>query len=235
FVFMPGVPFEMKAILSESVLPKIVSDFKRPHIIHKTIQTYGVGESAIAEDISVWADALPPHIKLAYLPSLGKVRLRLSAVGPDKEILEKEVNDQVQLLMPLLGEIVYGIESEDILEVIVAKLLTQKKRTLSVAESCTGGKLAAAFTAIPGASAYFKGGVVAYETAQKSNLLGVSKSLIEQHSVVSKEVASAMALGVQKLMGSDFAIATTGNAGPTKGDSEAPLGTVCIAIAHPKG
>ena len=235
FVFMPGVPFEMKAILSESVLPKIVSDFKRPHIIHKTIQTYGVGESAIAEDISVWADALPPHIKLAYLPSLGKVRLRLSAVGPDKEILEKEVNDQVQLLMPLLGEIVYGIESEDILEVIVAKLLTQKKRTLSVAESCTGGKLAAAFTAIPGASAYFKGGVVAYETAQKSNLLCVSKSLIEQHSVVSKEVASAMALGVQKLMGSDFAIATTGNAGPTKGDSEAPLGTVCIAIAHPKG
>jgi nicotinamide-nucleotide amidase len=235
FVFMPGVPFEMKAIMSESVLPKIVSDFKRPHIIHKTIQTYGVGESAIAENISAWADALPPHIKLAYLPSLGKVRLRLSAVGPDREIVEKEVNDQVLVLMLLLGDIVYGIETADLLEEVVSKTLTQTHMTLAIAERCTGGKLAAAFTAIPGASAYFKGAVVAYETVQKTGILGVSESLIKQYSVVSKEVASAMALGVQKLMDSDFAVATTGNAGPTKGDSEAAVGTVCIAIAHPKG
>jgi nicotinamide-nucleotide amidase len=172
---------------------------------------------------------------LAYLPSLGKVRLRLSAVGPDKDLLEKEVSDLVSEVLPMLGDIVYGMETADLLEEVVAKTLTLKKQTLAVAESCTGGKVSAAFTALPGASAYFKGGVVAYETLQKTNLLGVSESLINQYSVVSKEVASAMALGVQKLMNTDFAIATTGNAGPSKGDSDAAVGTVCIAIAHPKG
>lgn len=235
FVFLPGVPFEMKSLMSESVIPKIVSDFDRPHIIHKTIQTYGLGESAIAEIISDWEDALPAHIKLAYLPSLGKVRLRLSAVGLNREKLDKEVMDLVTEVMPMLGGIVYGLETEDLIEVVVAKTLTLKKQTLAVAESCTGGQLAAALTALPGASAFFKGGVVAYETEQKINILGVHASLIEAHSVVSKEVATEMALGVQKLMNADFAIATTGNAGPTKGDSDAAVGTVCIAVAHPKG
>ena len=235
FVFLPGVPFEMKSLMSESVIPKIVSDFDRPHIIHKTIQTYGLGESAIAEIISDWEDALPAHIKLAYLPSLGKVRLRLSAVGLNREKLDKEVMDLVTEVMPMLGGIVYGLETEDLIEVVVAKTLTLKKQTLAVAESCTGGQLAAALTALPGASAFFKGGVVAYETEQKINILGVHAPLIEAHSVVSKEVATEMALGVQKLMNADFAIATTGNAGPTKGDSDAAVGTVCIAVAHPKG
>ena len=235
FVSMPGVPFEMKSLMTESVIPKIVSDFKRPHIIHQTIQTYGVGESAIAETIADWEDTLPPHIRLAYLPSLGKVRLRLSAVGPDKEHLEKEVSDLVSEVLPILGDIVYGMETADLLEEVVAKALTLKMQTLAVAESCTGGKLAAAFTVLPGASAYFKGGIVAYETQQKTNILGVSEALIKQYSVVSKEVASEMALGIQKLMQADFAIATTGNAGPLKGDSDAAVGTVCIAIAHPKG
>ena len=234
FVSMPGVPFEMKAILTDVVLPKIVQEFKRPYIIHKTIQTYGVGESAIAADIASFEDALPSHIKLAYLPSLGKVRLRLSAKGQDKDRLEKEVSALVTQLLPILGDIVYGIETDDLIEAVVAKTLTEKGMSLSVAESCTGGGLATALTAMPGASAYFKGGIIAYETAQKTTQLGVSKELIEQHSVVSEPVVAAMALGVQKSMNSDFAIATTGNAGPTKGDSEVPVGTVCIGIATPK-
>jgi len=233
FVSMPGVPFEMKALMKEQVIPKIVAEFERPYIIHKTIQTYGVGESAIAADIADWETALPPHIKLAYLPSLGKVRLRISAKGLDKELLEKEVEDQLNILLPILGSIVYGFETSEVLEVVVAKMLTDKKRTLALAESCTGGALAAVFTAIPGASTYFKGAVVAYETQQKIKVLGVSESLIATHSVVSEEVAIAMATGIQRLMETDFAVATTGNAGPLKGDSGAAVGTVCIAIASP--
>lgn len=234
FVSMPGVPFEMKALMTYQVIPKIVKAFKRPFIIHKTIQTYGVGESAIAEDIADFENALPPHIKLAYLPSLGKVRLRLSAKGQDQDRLEKEVTALVAQLLPILGDIVYGIETDDLIEAVVAKTLTEKGRSLAVAESCTGGLLASALTAMPGASAYFKGGVVAYETAQKTTLLGVSKELIAQYSVVSEPVVAAMAIGVQQSMNSDFAIATTGNAGPTKGDSAVPVGTVCIGIATPE-
>lgn len=234
FVSMPGVPFEMKALMTYQVIPKIVKAFKRPFIIHKTIQTYGVGESAIAEDIADFENALPPHIKLAYLPSLGKVRLRLSAKGQDQDSLEKEVTALVAQLLPILGDIVYGIETDDLIEAVVAKTLTEKGRSLAVAESCTGGLLASALTAMPGASAYFKGGVVAYETAQKTTLLGVSKELIAQYSVVSEPVVAAMAIGVQQSMNSDFAIATTGNAGPTKGDSAVPVGTVCIGIATPE-
>ena len=233
FVSMPGVPFEMKALMTHQVIPKVITDFQRPFIIHKTIQTYGVGESAIAEDIADFEDALPPHIKLAYLPSLGKVRLRLSAKGEDQKILEAEVAVLVAQLLPLLGDIVYGLETDELIEAVVAKTLTKKGRSLALAESCTGGLLASALTAIPGASVYFKGGVVAYETAQKINLLGVSESLIQEFSVVSEPVVAAMALGVQQSMSSDFAIATTGNAGPTKGDSAVPVGTVCIGIATP--
>ncbi|MCW1953888.1 MAG: competence/damage-inducible protein A [Flavobacteriia bacterium] len=233
FVSMPGVPFEMKALMTHQVIPKVITDFQRPFIIHKTIQTYGVGESAIAEDIADFEDALPPHIKLAYLPSLGKVRLRLSAKGEDQKILEAEVAVLVAQLLPLLGDIVYGLETDELIEAVVAKTLTKKGRSLALAESCTGGLLARALTAIPGASVYFKGGVVAYETAQKINLLGVSESLIQEFSVVSEPVVAAMALGVQQSMSSDFAIATTGNAGPTKGDSAVPVGTVCIGIATP--
>lgn len=233
FVSMPGVPFEMKALMTHQVIPKVITDFQRPFIIHKTIQTYGVGESAIAEDIADFEDALPPHIKLAYLPSLGKVRLRLSAKGEDQKILEAEVAVLVAQLLPLLGDIVYGLETDELIEVVVAKTLTEKGRSLALAESCTGGLLASALTAIPGASAYFKGGVVAYETAQKINLLGVSESLIQEFSVVSEPVVAAMAQGAQERLKADFAIATTGNAGPTKGDSAVPVGTVCIGIATP--
>lgn len=235
FVALPGVPFEMKALMRNEVVPKIVKTYKRPFIIHKTIQTYGVGESAIAEDIAAWEEALPSHIKLAYLPSLGKVRLRISAKGFNQAVLEQEVAHLVETLLPLLGDIVYGFETADLLEEVVAKLLTDKEMSLAVAESCTGGKLAATLTGIPGASAYFKGGVVAYETAQKTNVLGVPRMLIKKHSVVSEPVAAAMATGVKTLMESHFGVGITGNAGPTKGDSKAPIGTVCIGIASPEG
>lgn len=235
FVSMPGVPFEMKEIVKEQLLPKIVERFKRPYIVHRTVVTYGMGESAVAERIEDWENALPRHIKLAYLPSLGKVRLRLSARGEDEVMVLADVQKELDALYLLIPDIIFGMEDDEPLEVTISKLLTEKGKTLATAESCTGGKIAAQCTAISGASAYFKGSVVAYATEVKTNVLGVSKSLIKTHSVVSEPVASAMAVGIQKLMNTDFAIATTGNAGPSKGDADADVGTVCIAVASPTG
>ncbi|PKB43489.1 nicotinamide-nucleotide amidase [Cellulophaga sp. RHA19] len=233
FVSMPGVPFEMRYLITEEVVPRVIKEYKRPHIIHKTFITYGVGESALAEQIEAWEDQLPVFIKLAYLPSLGSVRLRLSGTGKNKDILEQAIKDESQKLIALIGDIVYGEEGEDVLEVATAKLLTEKGKTLATAESFTGGKISEIFTSIPGASAYFKGSVVCYATEVKINVLGVSEALIKEYSVVSEQVAIAMATNVQKALKTDFAIATTGNAGPTKGDSNAEVGTVYIGIATP--
>lgn len=235
FISLPGVPFEMKALMEHEVLPRLQTHFNRPYILHKTILTYGLGESAIAERIAVWEDNLPTFIKLAYLPNLGKVRLRLTAKGNDKKVIEDEVDKQLQLLLPQLQDIFYGFEEDDSLEVSIGKMLVEKGFTLSTAESCTGGKIAGTFTAVPGASNYFKGSVVSYATEAKINVLKVDATLIEKHSVVSQQVAEAMALNVKKLLNSHFSVATTGNAGPTKGESEAEVGTVFIAIASPKG
>ncbi|MEO9894628.1 competence/damage-inducible protein A [Aurantibacter sp.] len=234
YVSLPGVPFEMKHLITNEVLPKIARDFKRPYILHKTIITYGLGESALAARIEDWENNLPEFIKLAYLPNLGKVRLRLSAKGPNKEIITKAIEEESQKLTSLIGDLVYGTENEETLEHVVGQLLTKKKLTLATAESFTGGRIAESITAIPGASAYFKGTVVSYATAIKIEVLKVDSELIEKHSVVSAPVAKAMAENVKKLMKSDYAIATTGNAGPTKGDSNAAVGTVFIAIATPK-
>lgn len=233
FVSMPGVPFEMRYLIAEEVVPRIIQEYKRPHIIHKTFITYGVGESALAEQIEAWEDQLPVFIKLAYLPSLGSVRLRLSGTGKNKDILEQAIKEESQKLMALIGDVVYGEEGEDVLEVATAKLLTEKGKTLATAESFTGGKISEMFTSIPGASAYFKGSMVCYATEVKINVLGVSDALIKEHSVVSEQVAIAMATNVQKILKTDFAIATTGNAGPTKGDSNEEVGTVYIGIATP--
>ena len=235
FVSLPGVPFEMKNLIKSEVIPKLVAEFKRPYILHKTLVTYGLGESAIAEKIEDWENSLPDFIKLAYLPNLGKVRLRLTAKGPDKDILDKSVSKEMEKLHPLIGDIIYGLEDDETLEEVVAKLITSKGFTLATAESFTGGKIAEHITSIPGASAYFKGSVVCYATEIKINILNVSKELIDKHSVVSEEVAKAMAENVRKLLKTDFAIATTGNAGPTKGDSDADIGTVYIGLATPKG
>ncbi len=235
FVSLPGVPFEMKNLIKSAVIPKITEQFKRPYIVHRTLVTYGMGESGIADKLEDWENQLPSFVKLAYLPSLGRVRLRLTAKGANKKVLEDTIENEFEKLNPLIGDIIYGIENEETLEEVVAKLLTVRKLTLATAESCTGGRIAQELTAISGASAYFKGSVVSYATETKVDVLQVPSAIIEKHSVVSAEVARAMATNVKKLLKTDFAIATTGNAGPAKGDSDAEIGTVFIAIASPQG
>ncbi|WP_445717491.1 CinA family nicotinamide mononucleotide deamidase-related protein [Flavobacterium sp.] len=231
FISLPGVPYEMKYLVDNEVIPNLVQKFERPYIVHQTIMTYGRGESMIAEQIEEWEDNLPEFIKLAYLPSPGKVRLRLTARGTNEELLRNEINNQVQKLDLLIHDIIVGYNEDEPIEVVLGRLLTDKNLTIATAESCTGGKIAATLSAVPGASNYFKGSVVSYATQAKTNVLGVANELIIEHGVVSAEVAVEMAKSVQKIMASDFAIATTGNAGPTKGDDIAELGTVFIAIA----
>lgn len=231
FVSLPGVPYEMKALITNEVLPRLQEAFKFPVIQHKTVLTYGLGESAIANRIETWEDALPTHIKLAYLPSLGRVRLRLSGKSNDKASLKTEIEKQIQILLPQIEDIFVGFEEDGSIEAIIGKQLTKMNKTLAIAESCTGGKIAEAFTANAGASKYFKGSIVSYATESKVNILNVSKDDIEAHSVVSKEIAEAMAKNVRTLFNTDYAISTTGNAGPSKGDSDADVGTVWIAIA----
>lgn len=235
FISLPGVPYEMKYLIENQVIPKLVQEYQRPYIIHKTILTYGQGESHVAERIEDWENQLSECIKLAYLPSPGRVRLRLTARGTNKQQLEDTIADNVKSLDAIIHDIIVGFEEEDTIEVVLGRILKEKQLTVATAESCTGGKIAQLLASVPGASAYFKGSVVCYATEVKMNVLGISKDLIAQHSVVSKEVASAMALSVQKIMQTDYAIATTGNAGPTKGDADAELGTVCIALATPNG
>ncbi len=235
FVSLPGVPFEMKHLIKDRVIPKIVKTFKRPHILHKTIITYGIGESALSEKIEAWENELPSFIKLAYLPNLGSVKLRLSAKGEDKEELSNAVALALKKLYSIIGDVIYGEEDGDTIESSVAKLLTNKKMSLAAAESFTGGRIAEKITAIPGASAYFKGSVVSYATTTKIDVLNVPKEDIEVNSVVSEQVAKAMASNIKSLLKTDFAVATTGNAGPLKGDSNAAIGTVYIAIASLQG
>lgn len=235
FISLPGVPYEMKGLMNDEVLPRISQKFKRPFILHKTLLTYGIGESIIAERIKDWESALPEPIKLAYLPNLGRVRLRLSSKGFDKEAIIDGVNAQVTALIPLISDVFVGFEEQSSIEQIIGNQLTKLGRTLSIAESCTGGKIAENITAHSGASNYFKGGLVAYAMDSKIDILKVNPELIKAHSVVSNQVAEAMAENVRQLFASDYGLASTGNAGPTKGDSEAEIGTVCIAIATPSG
>jgi len=235
FVSLPGVPYEMKNLMLKSVLPKIVEDYERPHIVHRTILTYGLGESAVAEKLEDWENNLPSYIKFAYLPSLGSVRLRLSAKGENKEALMAGIDEEVKKMYPLIGDIIYGEEEEDgRVEKQIGALLKDKEMTLSTAESFTGGSIAERITKVPGASHYFKGSLVCYATEAKIKVLGVPQALIDEHSVVSEQVAIAMAQNVKEKLGTDFAIATTGNAGPTKGDSDVEVGTVYIGISGPK-
>jgi nicotinamide-nucleotide amidase len=231
FISLPGVPYEMKYLVENEVIPKIVQEYKRPYILHKTILTYGQGESLVAERIEDWENNLPDFIKLAYLPNPGRVRLRLSARGTDKAMLEAAIEANVRSLDAIIHDIIVGYEEDETIEAAVGKLLTRQNKTISTAESFTGGKIASLLAAIPGASRYFKGSVVCYATQAKVNVLGVSQDLIDQYSVVSAEVASAMALKVKEILKTDYAIATTGNAGPSKGESNAEIGTVFIALA----
>jgi nicotinamide-nucleotide amidase len=233
FISLPGVPYEMKYIVENEIIPKIVKEYKRPYIIHKTILTYGEGESKLAERIENWENNLPPFIKLAYLPSPGKVRLRLSARGTDKDILESAIEENIASLTKIIADIIVGFDDGETIEVVLGRLLTQQDKTISTAESCTGGKIAQLLTSVAGASSYFKGSIVSYATETKINVLGIDEILIKEHTVVSAEVAKQMAISIKKIMKTDYAIATTGNAGPSKGDSNAEIGTVFIAIATP--
>lgn len=230
-ISLPGVPFEMKALMTHEVLPALKDHFSRPFIIHKTVLTYGLGESAIAQRIEDWENALPQDIKLAYLPNLGRVRLRLSGKGEVEAELEQRIDSEIEKLLPLIKDIFVGFEDTSPFEEQIQTQFIDQQQTLAVAESCTGGEIAARLTKIPGASAYFKGGAVVYHTQSKSEVLGVSEEIIRKHTVVSQEVAEAMAVQVRNKFGASVGLATTGNAGPSKGDSDAEVGTVWIAIA----
>lgn len=235
FISLPGVPYEMKYLVENAVIPALVEKFERPYIIHKTIITHGQGESLVAERIEEWENNLPDFIKLAYLPNPGRVRLRLSARGTDEAFLQNSVDTEAEKLKDLIGDIIIGFDEGETIEVMLGRLLKEKGKTLAAAESCTGGKVAQMITSVPGSSAYFKGSAVTYATEAKVNVLKVEQQLIDVFSVVSAQVAENMALRAKTLFGADYAVSTTGNAGPLKGDSAVEVGTVFIGIATPKG
>ncbi|PIB36016.1 damage-inducible protein CinA [Reichenbachiella sp. 5M10] len=229
-VSMPGVPFEMKAMMTKSVLPKIKKRFQLPVILHQMVRTIGIGESWLAEEIASWEDALPSHLALAYLPGRGQVKLRLTGVGTDRATLDAEMNAQIAELLPMIQEYVYGFGDLEI-EDAVGELLKSQGVTVATAESCTGGYLSHRITSVPGSSEYYHGSIVAYHNSVKENMLDVSAATIEKYGAVSEEVAKEMAIGVRKKLHVDLGIATTGIAGPDGGTEEKPVGTVWLAIS----
>ncbi len=233
FVSLPGVPHEMKGLMTDEIIPRIKQSFDLPVIYHKMIKTIGIGESYLAERIEAWEDALPPHIKLAYLPSMGMVKLRLTATGTHTDILEKEVQEQVIKVLPLISSFVYGYDSDEF-EGVMADLLKKSGHSLSAAESCTGGYVSHLITKVPGSSAYFEGGVVSYSNEAKMHTLGVQESTLIAHGAVSEETIREMAEGVRKRFQTTFGLATSGIAGPDGGTPEKPVGTVWIALATPQ-
>ena len=233
-VSLPGVPFEMEHLMTESVLPRLKAHFNLQSVVHRTAITYGLAESMMAERIAEWEDSLPDYLHLAYLPSPSQLRLRLSAYDVDAEQAAREIDARFEALMPLLGEYFVGWES-DTLQSVVAHILTTRGETLAAAESCTGGALSAKFTAMSGASDYFWGAVVSYDNSVKENVLGVSHEDIETYGAVSEQVARQMAEGVRRVCGTTYGVATTGIAGPSGGSEEKPVGTVWMAVAGPNG
>ncbi|GAA4826597.1 competence/damage-inducible protein A [Algivirga pacifica] len=233
YVSMPGVPHEMKKMMSDIIIPRLQQQFHTPFIYHKMVRTVGIPESILAQQLEHWEDALPEHIKLAYLPRLGQVRLRLTATGFDLEQLKMEVEEELYKIRPLLGEKLYAEEDID-LEVLVVEKLKQKGLKLATAESCTGGLLADQITNIPGVSAVYQGGIVSYSNEVKMSQLGVKEETLRTHGAVSEETAREMAEQVRERYGADFGISTTGIAGPDGGTEEKPVGTIWIACATPK-
>ncbi len=233
-VSMPGVPFEMKTLMTEEVIPRLKEKFQLGHIYHKTIMTHGTGESALAARIESWESALPATMKLAYLPQPGIVRLRLSVSGERGEELKEAVHHQCRQLAQLIPELIFGYD-DILMEEVVGNYLKANGKTLSAAESCTGGYLSHLVTAIPGSSAYFNGSVVSYSNAAKHQLLGVPEEVIEQFGAVSQQVVELMATGARQRFSTDYAMAVSGIAGPDGGTPEKPVGTVWIALATPEG
>lgn len=234
YVSMPGVPYEMKHLMQSQVLPRIRERFAMPVILHRTFCTQGVGESLLASWIEDWENNLPGHIKLAYLPSTGMVRLRLSARGTDENQLNLELKNLGDSLYAQIGKHIYA-EGEKTLPEVIQEMMIARKSSLGTAESCTGGAIAAMLTAIPGASAYFQGSTVTYSNALKMKVLGVSKSSLETYGAVSEAVVREMAEGLRKLYGVDYSISVSGVAGPDGGSEEKPVGTVWIGIGTPQG
>jgi nicotinamide-nucleotide amidase len=230
FISLPGVPYEMKGLMTTEVLPRIQKQFKLFFILHKTIMTYGQGESTIAEIIEDFENNLPSHIKLAYLPSFGRVRLRLSAKGENKEQLENELTTKIEEIYQLIPDIITGLDDESSLEKTIGDLLIKNGKTICTAESLTGGKIAATLVSIAGSSAYYKGSFVAYSAETKINLLGVLPETIHKNTVVSKEVALEMATNAREKFKTNYAIAVTGNAGPTTDHNDKSVGLVFIAL-----
>ena len=232
-ISLPGVPFEMQHLIDEEVLPRLKREFKLREIVHRTMITFGIAESILAERIASWEEALPDYIHLAYLPAPNVVRLRLSAYEVEGKEVRCEIEQLFEQLRSIIPDNIAGFEEASV-EELVHNILIDKGLTLAVAESCTGGAIASKFTAQSGASAYFLCGVVSYSNEAKSNVLGVEMSDIAQYGAVSEQVAKAMAEGARVISGANFAISTTGIAGPTGGSKEKPVGTVWIGIATPK-
>ncbi len=233
-VSMPGVPYEMKNAMRTEVIPRLQKQFKTPVIFHKTMIVQGYPESALAIKIADWENALPSHIHLAYLPNDGIVKLRLSGVSEDGLALEFEINQQAATLTDILGNAIIAFEDSP-LEVQIGSLLAIQGKTVSTAESCTGGNIARLISSVAGSSAYFTGSVVAYANEVKSHLLGVSADDIRNYGAVSSQVVEQMAEGVRRLMKTDYAIATSGIAGPSGGTPDKPVGTVWIAVSSVSG
>jgi len=233
FISMPGVPYEMKYIMTEHVLPELKKRFISQVIIHRNIMTYGTFEARLAEILTSFEAELPKSIKLAYLPSSGIIKLRLTVTGTDQESLTNLLNEQVKKLYTIIPEYIYG-ENEESLELVIGKILKTKRNTICTAESCTGGHIAHLLTTIPGSSEYFKGSVVAYANSIKSQLLNVLPNTINKYGAVSEEVVREMALGARKLFKTDFAVAISGIAGPEGGSEAKPVGTAWIAVASEK-
>jgi nicotinamide-nucleotide amidase len=233
-ISMPGVPYEMKELMTKQILPSISQYFKTPVIIHRSILTYGTFEAKLAEILSGFEDQLPPEIKLAYLPTEGVIKLRLTGRGDREERIKKMIDREIDKLYKIIPKYIFG-EQDDSLEKSIGVLLKEKGETLCTAESCTGGMIAHQITTVPGSSDYFLGSVVAYSNRIKEKELGVNSATLEKEGAVSRQVVEQMAQGVRELFGAGYSIATSGITGPAGGTTEKPVGTVWIAVAGKKG
>jgi nicotinamide-nucleotide amidase len=234
FVSLPGIPYEMEYIMTEHVIPQLNRRFSSQVIIHRNIMTYGAPEAKLAERLTEFEKALPGNVKLAYLPRYGMIKLRLTATGGERVLLEKSLKEQVRMLFEVIPDLIYA-DNEESLEMTIGRLLKKKKQSLCTAESCTGGKIASLITSIAGSSEYYKGSVIAYDNAVKKDVLKVPVDLIQRYGAVSEQVVIRMAEGARRLLKTDYSVATSGIAGPDGGTEDKPAGTLWIAVSSAKG
>lgn len=234
YISMPGVPFEMKHIMNEHVLPELNKRFTSQIIIHRNIMTYGTSEAKLAEILTGFESVLPEAVKLAYLPAWGIIKLRLTVAGSEQIVIEEILNEQVNKLCSIIPDFIYA-ENEESMEMVIGRLLKEKNKTISTAESCTGGEIASMITSVPGSSAYYKGSVVAYSNSVKTRLLGINEEILSKYGAVSEETVKEMAKSARRILGTDFSLATSGIAGPDGGTESKPVGTLWMAVDSEKG